>query len=269
MDTKRASPEFDEDRVVERARLIRLRAAQMVARHGFGYLGQALSSAELVSTLATSFWVPGRDHFVLSPGHYVIAAYAVGVELGLLDLSELSTYGDNGSRLEAIGTETSPGMDVTCGSLGQGLSCGIGLALSDRLRSEPVGTYVLLSDGEMQEGQTWEAALYAGHHRLDRLTAVVDCNNSQVDGPVQDVLGIDPLADKWSAFGWDVAQVDGHDPSAIHASLSQAMESDRPSVLLAETSTVHGVEALPAGVDGHFIKLSPELASSVIDELWT
>lgn len=246
---------------------IRLRAARMVARHGFGYLGQALSSAELVGTLVTAFWRPGEDHFVLSPGHYVIAAYAAGVERGLLAAAELDSYGEDGSRLEAIGTESSPVADVTFGSLGQGLSCAVGLALSDRLKGVTAQTYALLSDGEMQEGQVWEAAMFAAHQELDQLTVVVDGNNSQVDGPVDQVIGIEPLLEKWDAFGWDVLEVDGHDPSAVNTALSAAVASSRPGAVIARTSMLHGVDALPSDVDGHFIKLPPELATAIIGEL--
>jgi transketolase len=258
---------FDPQRATAVARQIRLRAARMVARHGFGYLGQALSSAETISTLCTGFWRPGRDHLVLSPAHYVIALYAAGVELGLVSEEELSTYGENGSRLEAIGTERSPVADMTCGSLGQGLSCAIGFALSDRLRGRDADTYAFLSDGEMQEGQVWEAALFAGHHRLDRLHVVVDCNNSQVDGPVDEIVAIEPLQSKWEAFGWDAFEVDGHDPAALHDALSGAASAPRPGVVLARTSVVHGIDALPAGIDGHFIKLPDGLATAVLDEL--
>jgi transketolase len=239
----------------------------MVARHGFGYLGQALSSAELISVLCSDFWRPGRDHFVLSPGHYVIAAYAVGVDLGMVSEAELDSYGENGSRLEAIGTESSPVVDMTFGSLGQGLSCAVGIALADRLRAADRDTYALLSDGEMQEGQVWEAAMFAAHHRLERLTAVIDCNDSQVDGPVSEIVGIEPLADKWAAFGWEVVEADGHDPSSIFTALSEAVAAPRPAAVIARTSTRHGIEALPEGVDGHFIKLPSDVAQSVLEEL--
>jgi transketolase len=254
-------------RVQRLAHRIRLHAVRMVARHGFGYLGQALSSAELVATLCTDFWRPGTDRLVLSPGHYVIALYAAGAELGLLDAAELETYGDDGSRLEAIGTESTPVVDMTCGSLGQGLSCATGMALAVRLDGAPARVYAILSDGEMQEGQVWEAALFAAHHRLEQLTVLVDCNDSQVDGPVTDIVGIEPLAAKWGAFGWHVEDVDGHDPGALAAALRTAAGAAQPAAVLARTSTTHGIGALPAGVDGHFIKLPEELATAALHEL--
>lgn len=243
---------------------IRLRAARMVSRHGFGYLGQALSSAEIFASLGATWWQPGRDDLVVSPGHYIVAAYALGAELGLLDEEELNTYGDNGSRLEAIGTESSPVVDLTCGSLGQGLSGAVGFALGRRLSTTAGTTYAVISDGELQEGQTWEAAIFAGHHRLGSLVALLDANNSQVDGPVDSITTIEPIADRWQAFGWHAVDIDGHDAAALHDALGQAERSDRPTVIIARTSTLHGASGLPADADGHFIKLPPEVAGPVI-----
>lgn len=239
----------------------------MVSRHGFGYLGQALSSAEAFGTLASRWWEPGRDELVISPGHYIISAYALGAELGILEESELETYGEDGSRLEAIGTESSPVVDLTCGSLAQGLSGAIGLALAARLREEDKTTYAFLSDGELQEGQTWEAAMFAGHHSLDRLVVILDANNSQVDGPIDTITTIEPIADKWRTFGWEAFDVDGHDVAALDAALESAVASARPSVVIARTSTLHGVDSLPDDADGHFIKLPPEVAREVFEEL--
>lgn len=254
--------------MLQLARRIRLRAARMVAPHGFGYLGQALSSAELIAALATDHWRPGQDHFVLGPGHYIIAAYAVGVDLGLLTEEDLASYGDNASALPAIGTESSPVVDLTCGSLGQGLSGGVGFALADRLQGiDDAMTYVLVSDGELQEGQVWEAAMFAGHHGLNRVVALLDLNNSQVDGPIDEITTIGPIADKWAAFGWHVEEIDGHDVTAVDEALNAARGSDRPSIIAATTSTRQGIEALPPDTDGHFIKLPTELAAEVLEEL--
>jgi transketolase len=255
------------DRATALARSIRLRAARMVGRHGFGYLGQALSSAETFAVLATVGWRPGIDDLVISPGHYIICAYAIGAELGMLDESDLDTYGEDDSKLDAIGTEASPVVDLTCGSLGQGLSGGIGLALAARLRGEAKTTFVFMSDGELQEGQTWEAAMFAAHHGLDRLVVLLDANNSQVDGPIDTITTIEPIARKWEAFGWDALDVDGHDVGALEDALSSAMRSPRPAVVIARTSTLHGVESLPDDADGHFIKLPGDLAGAVIGEL--
>jgi transketolase len=245
---------------------IRLRAVQMVAPHGFGYLGQALSSAEEVAAL---FAVarPGVDRIVCSPGHYVIAVYAAAAEVGLIPGEALASYGQDGSPLEAIGTERSPVLDYVCGSLGQGLSAAAGFALADRLRGRDAGTFALVSDGELEEGQVWEAAMFAAHQRLANLTVLVDANNSQVDGPVNSITTIEPVAAKWASFGWDAVDVDGHDMAALQQALASAAGSGRPAALICRTSTRHGLACLPADADGHFIKLPAGLAAAAVGEL--
>jgi transketolase len=205
---------------------------------------------------------------VCSPGHYVIAAYAAAAETGLIDEAALAGYGQNGSPLEAIGTERSPVPEYTCGSLGQGLSAAAGFALGDRLLGRgAVRTFAFVSDGELQEGQVWEAAMFAGHHRLARLTVLLDANNSQVDGPVDSITTIEPVAAKWAAFGWDTAELDGHDVTAITAALAAGANATRPQVLICRTSTRHGLACLPPDADGHFIKLPAGLAAAATAEL--
>ena len=248
------------------ATAIRLRAVRMVAPQGFGYLGQALSAAEQYAAVYGAALRPGTDRVVCSPAHYVVAAYAAAAETGLLDEAVLTSYGHNGSALEAIGTERSPVPDYTCGSLGQGLSAAAGFTLADRLLGRAdVRTFAFLSDGEMQEGQVWEAAMFAGHYRLDRLTVLLDANNSHVDGPVDTITTIEPIAAKWQAFGWDTADLDGHDVDAVAAAL--AAGSSRPRILICRTSTRHGLACLPPDADGHFIKLPPDLAAAATAEL--
>jgi transketolase len=251
----------------ELALRIRLRAVRMVAPQRFGYLGQALSSAEQVAAVFAAAR-PGLDRLVCSPGHYVIGPFAAAAELGLLDDEAVAGYGQNGSPVEAIGTERSPVFDYTCGSLGQGLSAALGFALSDRLRGSGARIFTMVSDGELEEGQVWEAALFAAHHRLGRLVVLVDANNSQVDGPVDSITTLEPIAAKWSAFGWHVQDLDGHDLGALSAGLAEAAaREDQPSVLVCRTSTRHGLDCLPPDADGHFIKLPPELAAAAVAEL--
>jgi transketolase len=251
----------------ELALRIRLRAVRMVASQGLGYLGQALSSAEQVAAVF-SVARPGKDQLVCSAGHYIIGPFAAAAELGLVTEADIETYGQNGSVFEAIGTERSPVVDYTCGSLGQGLSAAAGLALADRLRGNDSRIFAMVSDGELEEGQVWEAAMFAGHHRLDKITVLLDANNSQVDGPVDSITTIEPIAAKWAAFGWHARDVDGHDIDAVLAALAEADgETACPSVVICRTSTRHGLDCLPPDADGHFIKLPPKLAAAAVDEL--
>lgn len=251
-----------------RADRLRLRAVRMVAPHGFGYLGQALSSAEVMAVLTSGAYRPDVDELVVSPGHYIIATYAAAAEMGLLSDDDLATYGHDESHLEAIGTESSPFVDVTGGSLGQGLSSGVGLALAAQLRgSSDTRVFVVLSDGELEEGQVWEAAMFAAHRRLTNLVVLLDANDSQVDGPVSSITTIEPIGEKWESFGWVAYDVDGHDVAAVDKALGLAIAAKRPSVIIARTSTGHGLACLPEGSDGHFIKISSELVAAAIDEL--
>jgi transketolase len=188
--------------------------------------------------------------------------------VGLLDEGELASYGQDGSDLEAIGTERSPVVTLTCGSLGQGLSAAVGFALADRLRANTgARTFALVSDGELEEGQLWEAAMFAGHHRLSQITVLLDANNSQVDGPVDGITTIEPIAAKWESFGWHTADIDGHDVHAVVRELRQADERDVPTVIICRTSTAHGLDCLPPDADGHFIKMPAELAERAVAEL--
>lgn len=247
------------------ARRIRRRAVKMVGIAGLGYLGQATSSAELFAVLYRSVLRHGRDRFVLSPGHYAIAHYAAAVEAGLLREEALATYGADGSWLESISTERTPLVSATCGALGQGLSVATGLALADVLAgcsAEDRRTYVLCSDGEMEEGQTWEAAMFAAHHGLAPLVAVVDANGSQVDGQVETVTTLEPLPDKWRAFGWDTYEVDGHDVGALLDAFGRVGGAGdrrggaRPGVVLARTRMLHGLPSLQQRDDAHFVTLA-------------
>lgn len=250
------------------ADVIRLRAVRMVAAHGFGYLGQALSSAELFATLYLRHYDPARDSLVVSPGHYIITAFAAAPEAGLLDEESLASYGFDESALEAIGTERSPAVDLTGGSLGMGLSGAVGLALADRLQSRYGSrVFALVSDGELEEGQVWEAAMFAAHHRLSALTVLLDANDSQVDGPVSSITTLEPIAAKWESFGWAAFDVNGHDTAALDAALGAAAADERPAVVIARTSVRHGLSVLPQDADGHFIKLPAELAAAAVKEL--
>ena len=245
---------------------IRLNATRMVAIQGFGYLGQALSSAEIFAALFGDVLRPRWDRFVLSPGHYVISLYAVAAEQGLIARDELAHYGQDGALLEAIGTERTPFVDLVCGSLGQGLSGAIGFSLAARLAGEDRRTFAFISDGEMEEGQTWEAAMFAAHHHLDRLTVVLDANNSQVDGPVSSVTTLEPLVAKWRAFGWQATEVDGHDVAALSRAL-KARAKSKPRIVIARTDILGHIGAIPRTADGHFLKLDSALREAIEQEI--
>jgi transketolase len=246
---------------------IKLDALEMVSIQGLGYLGQALSSAEQFAVLFGEVIRHGRDRFVLSPGHYAVAFYAAAAELGLIDRRALADYGRDGALLEAISTERTPGLDLTAGSLGQGLSGAIGLTLADRLGGEDRRTFAFVSYGEMEEGQLWEAAMFAAHHRLGHLVVSLDANGSQVDGEVTSVTTLEPVADKWRAFGWHAAEVDGHDISQLRAAFSAAAADGRPTVVVARTHILGVLKSIPSTADGHFLKLESGVGDAIRAEL--
>jgi transketolase len=253
----------------ERARRIREHALRMAAVQGQGYVGQALGVADVLAVAyfgALRFraddpgW-EGRDRFLLSIGHYAIALYAALIEAGILPLEELETYGSDDSRLPMSGmAHYTPGMEITGGSLGHGLPIAIGMCLGLRRKASKSLVYCLLSDGELNEGATWEAALSASHWRLENLIAIVDVNNQQADGPSSQMLGFEPLADKWRAFGWWVTRVDGNDIAAVLDAFeaARAVTSAQPRVILCDTLMGKGVPFLEAREKTHFIRVEPE-----------
>src|SRR3954463_9198537 len=214
-------------------RLIRLRdAAYRIRRNaldmgevqGQGYIGQALGVADVLAVVYTDqlryrpddpHW-PDRDRFLLSIGHYAIALYAALAEAGVIPAEELETYGSDDSRLPMSGMASyTPGMEISGGSLGIGLGIAVGMCLGLKRKQSDRFVYNLMSDGELDEGPTWEAAMSAGHHRPDTLIGLVDVNRMRADGPSTGVLNFEPLAPKWEAFGWHVQRVDGNDIPAL------------------------------------------------------
>ena len=209
---------------------IRRFALRMGEVQGQGYIGQALGWADVLAVAyrhAMTYragepeW-EGRDRFLLSHGHYAIAHYAALIEAGIIPESELEEYGSDDSRLPMSGMATyTPGMEMSGGSLGQGLAIGVGIALALKQKKNAAFVYNSMSDGELDEGSTWEAAMGAAHHRLDNLICLVDINNQQADGPSSKVMGFEPLADKWAAFGWYVQRVNGNDLAAVLSAFDQ------------------------------------------------
>jgi transketolase len=234
----------------------------MARGKGQGYIGQALGIADLLAALyfhALRYdpddptW-PERDRFLLSTGHYAIALWAALVEAGILSRDELPGYGSDHSRLEMSAMDTTPGSEIIGGSLGHGLGQGVGMALGCRMDGRPAQIYVELSDGELQEGSTWEAAMAAGHFGLDNLTALVDRNGIQADGPL--VMTVDPIAPKWRAFGWDALEIDGNDMGQITAALELArLRNGRPKAIVLRTTPGKGIPSLERRERAHFVRL--------------
>ena len=259
---------------------IRRYALRMGEVQGQGYIGQALGWADVLAVAyghALNYragepeW-EGRDRFLLSHGHYAIAFYAALIEAGILPDSELETYGSDDSRLPMSGMATyTPGMEMSGGSLGQGLPIAVGMALGLRHKNNPAFVYNSMSDGELDEGSTWEAALGASHHRLDNLICLVDINNQQADGPSGNVLGFEPLTDKWLAFGWHVQRVDGNDlPAVLDAfDTARTLKEPKPRVILIDTLMGKGVPFLEQREKNHFIRVDPpewQEAIRILDE---
>jgi transketolase len=264
----------------ERAYRIRRYALRMGEVQGQGYIGQALGWADVLAVAyghalnyraAEPQW-EGRDRFLLSHGHYAIAFYAALIEAGIIPESELETYGSDDSRLPMSGMATyTPGMEMSGGSLGQGLPIAVGMALGLRHKGNPAFVYNSMSDGELDEGSTWEAAMAAAHHRLSNVVCLVDINNQQADGPSGKVLGFEPLAEKWAAFGWHVQRVDGNDLPAVLASFdaARALPEAKPRVILFDTLMGKGVPFLERREKNHFIRVDPpewQQAIRVLDE---
>ena len=248
---------------------IREHALRMGAVQGQGYIGQALGVADILAVAyfdALNFravepkW-EGRDRFLLSVGHYAIALYAVLIEAGVLPHAELDTYGSDDSRLPMSGmAHSTPGMEITGGSLGHGLPIGIGMALALKRKRSPAFVYNLMSDGELDEGATWEAAMSASHHGLNNLIVLVDVNNQQADGPSGETLAFEPLADKWRAFGWETWRVDGNDISALLTAFDAARTSmgTAPRVIICDTLMGKGVPFLERREKTHFIRVDDD-----------
>ena len=229
-----------------------------------GHIGSALSIVDIVSVLYADVLRipdprdPERDRFVLSKGHAALALYAALTLKGFLSRQELSSYCTDGSLLGVHPERDLPGVDFTTGSLGHGLSFAAGAALAARLDRSDRRTYALLSDAECNEGSVWEAAMFAGHHRLSSLTAIVDCNGQQALGRTADVLQMEPLADRWQSFGWRPIEVDGHDSGALKTAFAEAAAGESPCAILARTAAGKGVSFMEGQVQWHYLPMTDE-----------
>lgn len=279
--TEPASGQFaatDFDTLQTHAWRVRRFALRMGEVQGQGYVGQALGWADVLAVAychamnirpAEPEW-EGRDRFLLSHGHYAIALYAALLEAGVLAEGELETYGADDSRLPMSGMATyTPGMEISGGSLGQGLAIAVGQALGLRMKGNPAFVYNSMSDGELDEGAVWEAAMSASHHQLSNLINLVDINRQQADGPSHEILQFEPLVDKWQAFGWHVQRVDGNDLQAVIAAFdaARAATGAQPRVILFDTLMGKGVPFLEQREKNHFIRVEAEEWQQAIADL--
>ena len=243
------------------AKKLRRHIITMIGQAGSGHPGGSLSAVEIMTALYFKLmrhkpldpqW-PGRDRFILSKGHAAPALYAVLAECGYFPVEELMTLRQMGSRLQGHPDRTiTPGVEMSSGSLGQGLSFGLGVALAGRLDEQDYRVYVLLGDGECNEGQVWEAAMATAHYNIDNLTAVVDNNGQQIDGWNCDVMSLDPFVAKWQAFGWNVIEVDGHSLPKLIAAFKEAQGvKGQPTVIVAHTIKGKGVSFMENNPDFH------------------
>ncbi|MCT7374584.1 transketolase [Chelativorans salis] len=255
--------------LAQRAWNIRRKALLMGEVQGQGYIGQALGIADV---LAASYFHAleyraedpeweGRDRFLLSIGHYAIALYAVLMEAGILPEEELETYGMDDSRMPMSGMASyTPGMEITGGSLGHGLGIAVGMALGLKRKKNPALVYNLMSDGELGEGSTWEAAMSGAHHKLNNLICLVDFNNQQADGKSTEMLCSEPLEAKWEAFGWHCQRVDGNDLNAVVAAFdkARAVSEPKPRVIIFDTRMCKGVPFLESREITHFVRVEAD-----------
>ncbi len=263
--------------LIQVTRRLRRHIVTMISKAGSGHPGGSLSAVEIATAL---FWKimrhkpsdpqwKDRDRFILSKGHAAPLLYSVLAECGYFPVSELDTLRQLDSRLQGHADRTAtPGVEMSSGSLGQGLSFAVGVALAGRLNSQDYRVYALLSDGECDEGQIWEAAMSAAQYRLDNLTAIVDNNGIQLSGFNKDIMGIEPFTDKWAAFGWKVFDVNGHDLAQVIDALEKAKEvRGQPAVIIARTVKGKGVSFMENNPDFHGKAPSAEQLEIALKEL--
>jgi transketolase len=258
------------------ARRIRAHALRMVAAANASHIGSCLSIADILAVLYASALridprepsAPNRDRFILSKGHAAAILYAALAERGFFPLGDLASFCRKGSPLTGHISHAVPGVEVSTGSLGHGLPLAAGMALAARADKRATRVFCLLSDGECDEGSNWEAILFAGHHRLANLTAIVDYNKIQSFGRVADVLDLHPFADKWRAFGWDTVELDGHDHAALDSALASRQQVQaKPRAVIAHTIKGKGVPYMEDRLEWHYKSPNPEQLAQALAEL--
>ena len=276
--TQTVSQELDLLALKEKARQIRLDILEMTTLAGSGHPSSSFSTVEILTALffggilryepGDPWWVD-RDRFIMSKGHAAPALYAVLAHAGYFDRQELWRLRQIDSPVQGHPIQgMMPGVEATTGSLGQGLSVGLGHILGGRLNRLDYRVYVLLGDGECEAGQIWEAAMAAAHFKAGRLTAILDYNKFQETGPISREMALEPLAEKWRSFGWYVSEVDGHDLGALIESLQELKSiQDRPAILIAHTVKGKGVSFVEADFTFHGRALTPEQAAKAREEI--
>jgi transketolase len=260
-----------------KAKVLRRRVIEMIVRAQSGHPGGSLSAADIMAVLffhqlridSSNPKNPDRDRFILSKGHAAPVLYAALAERGFFEPSWLVTFRQLGSKLQGHPDMTkTPGVEMTTGALGQGLSVALGMALGARILKRNFRVYVLLGDGEMDEGQVWEAALAAAHYKADNLTAIIDRNGLQLDGPTEKIIALSPLWEKWAALGWHVVEINGHSVEEILESLDTAMRVEgKPTVIVAHTVKGKGVSFMENRAEWHGQSPTLEEAELALQEL--
>ncbi len=283
--TYKASPEstpltnqfnFSMAELKEMAKKLRRHVITMIATAVSGHPGGSLSAADIITALYFKVlrhnpqkpeW-QDRDRLILSKGHAAPILYAALAESGYFPVEELATLRKLDSRLQGhTDRNLTPGVEMSAGSLGMGLSFGVGVALAAKLDSHDYKTYVLLSDGECDEGQTWEAALSGAQFKLDNLVAIIDCNQIQLSGWTRDIMNLEPLNQKWQAFGWHTIDIDGHDFNQILTAFQAEKVKDKPTIIIAHTIKGKGVSFMENNVAFHGKAPTPEEAERALKEL--
>ena len=258
------------------ARKIRVATARMTSRSGSSHIGSCYSMADIVAVLYNEVLNvdpqnpahPDRDRFILSKGHACAVVYAALAERGFFSPDELDTYAHEGSRLMAHISHKVPGVEFSTGSLGHGLPFAAGKALSAKMRGLPWRTFVLLGDGEMDEGSNWEALLFAAHHQLSNLTVIIDANNLQSHTTTTETLNLGPLESKLTAFGVDATTIDGHSHDELSATLNTpSSDPDKPLVIIAQTVKGKGVDFMENTVEWHYRNLNPQQLEEALRQL--
>jgi len=267
----------DIEELREITRKVRTDILTMLNQAGSGHTGGSLSAADILTVLYFSKMKHNpknpkwgdRDRFVLSKGHAAPALYAVLARCGYFNPEALNSLRKLGSILQGHpDMNTTPGVDISTGSLGQGLSIANGMALGLKLDKKNTRVYVLMGDGEIEEGQIWEAAMSAAHYKIDNLCALLDYNGLQIDGPVKEIMNVDPLPDKWKSFGWHVFEIDGHDIDAILDALHKAEKiKGKPSIIICNTIKGKGVSFFENKVEYHGVTPTDEELAGALKEL--